>query len=279
MSFDLPITEAVLNYLVPGTSKPVRYTYSPPPEGAAAQAGRPDPRRVPIHDARKLAEPASLDVEGFALVDHKTNVWSFYDDIEVRTVYYREVETLLRRETGADKVVIFDHTLRSSSAAPRGTYGVREPVRSVHNDYTVWSGRRRVSDHLDADEASERLKGRHAVINVWRSIRPVIETSPLAVCDARTIRPDDWLPTDLVYPDRVGEVYSVRYNPAHRWYTYDRMRREEALLIKTYDSAEDGTARFSAHTSFDDPTSSPGAAPRESIEVRALVLYPRCVGP
>jgi hypothetical protein len=111
------------------------------------------------------------------------------------------------------------------------------------------------------------------VVDVWRSIRGAVEESPLAVCDARSIAPDDRVPTDLVYPDRVGEVYSVRFNAAHRWYYYPRLRDDEALLIKTYDSLEDGTARFSAHTAFEDPSAGAGARPRESIEVRALVFF------
>ena len=65
----------------------------------------------------------------------------------------------------------------------------------------------------------------------------------------------------------------MRFSPAHRWYYYPRLRADEALLIKTYDSLEDGTARFSAHTAFDDPTAAAGAPPRESIEVRALVFF------
>jgi hypothetical protein len=90
---------------------------------------------------------------------------------------------------------------------------VREPVRYVHNDYTSWSGRRRVTDHLEPEHAAERLRGRHAVINVWRPIGGPVEEAPLAVCDARSIAPRDLIPTDLVYPDRVGEVYSMTYNP------------------------------------------------------------------
>jgi len=36
-----------------------------------------------------------------------------------------------------------------------------------------------------------------------------VEDSPLAVCDARTIRPQDLVATDLRYRDRMGEVYSL----------------------------------------------------------------------
>jgi hypothetical protein len=83
----------------------------------------------------------------------------------------------------------------------------------------------------------------------------------------------DFVATDLRYRDRTGEVYSVAYNPNHRWYYFPKMRRDEALLLKCYDSADDGRARFTAHTGIDDPTSPPDAAHRESIEARMLVFF------
>jgi len=51
------------------------------------------------------------------------------------------------------------------------------------------------------------------------------------------------------------------------------MTRDEIVLIKCFDSKTDGRARFSAHTAFDDPTTPANALPRESIEVRTLVLF------
>jgi len=51
------------------------------------------------------------------------------------------------------------------------------------------------------------------------------------------------------------------------------MQADEAVLIRCFDSAPEGAARFSAHTGFDDPTSPPAAPPRESLEVRTLVFF------
>ena len=116
------------------------------------------------------------------------------------------------------------------------------------------------------------LEHRFAVINVWKPIRGRVEASPLAVCDARTIRPQDLVTTDLRYLDRVGEIYSLRFNPAHRWFYYPRMRAHEVMLLKCFDS-DPARARFTAHTAFDDPTSPPDPPPRESIEVRPLAFF------
>jgi len=131
-----------------------------------------------------------------------------------------------------------------------------------------------VTDLLEPARAAELLEGRHAVINVWRPLHRPVEQAPLAVCDAQSIAPEDLVATDLIYRDRLGEVYSLTYNPRHRWFYYPTMTPSEVLLIKTYDSLEDGRARFTAHTAFDDPNTPPDAAPRESIEVRSLVFYP-----
>ncbi|MHA7151798.1 CmcJ/NvfI family oxidoreductase, partial [Burkholderia pseudomallei] len=206
-------------------------------------------------------------------VGHRSALADFADDAAIRSTYYAEVDALLRAATGAEKIVIFDHTLRDSAHGSRATAALREPVRRVHNDQTFSSAPRRVRDHLPEDEAAARLRQRFAIVNVWRAL-DVVERLPLALCDARTIAPDDLVPSDLVYRDKVGETYSVVANPAHRWFYFPRLRADEVLLLKIYDSLDDGRARLSAHTAFDDPTTPDTAAPRRSIEVRALVFWP-----
>ena len=123
------------------------------------------------------------------------------------------------------------------------------------------------------DEAEELLRHRFEIVNVWRPIRGPLRDAPLAVCDATSVAFADFVPSDLVYRDRTGETYRVRYNPAHRWFYVPEMRADEAVLIKCYDSAEDGTARFTAHSAFEDPTAPADVLPRESIEVRTLVFH------
>jgi hypothetical protein len=197
----------------------------------------------------------------------------FADEALIREIYYPETEQLLKRATGADKVVIFDHAKRLDAVQPAQA-GVVPPVRGVHCDQTFVSGPRRVRDHLPPDEADVRLQGRCAIINVWRPIGAPVFTAPLALCDARSIALDDIVPTDFVYPDKTGEVALFRPNEAHRWFYFSQMRPDEVVLIKIFDSRQDGTARLSAHTAFDDPTTPADAPPRRSIEVRALVFWP-----
>ena len=267
------LVDALLNYIAESSEKPVYYAYEPPP-GVPRVSGRFVAQTMPVRNARTTMENFSLDKQGFELRQHGTSVVDFYDREEVKRVYYPEVEQLLKAATGAAKVVIFDHQVRCLPMAQRGERSAREYAKIVHNDYTANSGPRRVRDHLPPAEAEELLKHRFAEINVWRPIRGPVESSPLAVCDARSIEPEDFVPSDLVYPDKVGETYRFKHNPDHRWFYFPYLERTEAILLKCYDSKEDGRARFTAHTSFEDPTSGPDAAPRESIEVRALVFWP-----
>jgi len=260
-----------LNYLAAATPKPVNFAYDPP-AGVPRQSGKYVERSVVLHNGRDLLDMLSLDTNGFMLAPHQTAVKDFYDPDEVKAVYYPEVERLVKRVTGAGRVVVFDHIVRNPVLAKLGEKGARPPAKVVHNDYSLRSAPGRVRDHMP-DEAERLLRNRFAEINVWRAIRGPIESSPLALCDARSLDIADSVPTDLVYRERVGETLSFLYNPRHRWYYFPRMEPDEAILLKCYDSKDDGRARFTAHTSFEDPNSPPSAAPRESIEVRALVFW------
>ena len=229
-------------------------------------------RPMLMENGRPLAATFKLEKNGFVFVEHKTAMKSFFDEQELKAVYYREVEELIKRESGATRVVLFDHTLRSGDQTEREARLIREPVVSAHNDYTEWSGPQRVRDLLP-DEAEALLQKRFAIIQVWRAINKPIESNPLAMADAHTIAFDDLLIAERRYPTRVGQTYRLAYNPAHRWIYFPKMTRDEALVFKVYDSSKDGRARFTAHTSFVDPATPPGAPPRQSIEARALAFF------
>jgi len=270
----LPHVEAALNYLAATTERPRNLTYDPPPGGPRSNAVR-EVHRVLVHDARPIAADVTLDREGFAVLHHASAVRDFYDEDELRRVYYAEAERLIAEATGASKVFVFDHTLRRRvrGVEDRAPGAPRQPASNVHVDHTEKSGPQRVRDFF-GDKADELLRGRVQVINLWRPIRGPLRDAPLAVCDATTVAADDLVASDLVYRDRVGETYGVTYNPAHRWYYVPEMQPDEALLLKCYDSATDGRARFAPHTAFDDPTAPEDVLPRESIELRTLVFHP-----
>jgi hypothetical protein len=263
--------ETTLNFLGEMSEPPASYAYDPPP-GQPQSNMKISRHRVTIHDARAIESRLSVDREGFEVLRRPTAVRDFFDEAEVTRVYYSECERLVKEATGAVRVLAFDYILRSASRRAAGAKDVKTPAKGVHNDYTAASGPQRVRDLLP-DEAEALLKNRVAIINVWRPVNRPVQESPLAVCDATSIAPADLVPHARIYPDRRGEIQAVRYNAAQRWYYFPRMAPEEAMLLKCYDSADDGRARFTAHTAFDDPSSPPDAPPRESIEVRTLVFF------
>ncbi|MGF6574007.1 hypothetical protein ABH945_006129 [Paraburkholderia sp. GAS333] len=264
--------DAELNYLEFTGEKPVSYQYDPPP-GVPKRSGVYRAHRVPISNARVAPPPGALSIDrnGFELHRQQSALRDFSDPAQIKSIYYPEAELLLKRATGARRVVVFDHTLRDGK--PERTDGVREPVKYIHNDQTFVSGPRRVRDHLPTGEAEQLLQGRVAIVNLWRPIGDTVQSSPLALCDSRSIALNDLVASDLVYPDKVGETYALVFNPRHRWYYFPHMTPDEYLLLKIYDSAGDPIARLSAHTAFDDPTSPLGAPARRSIELRSLLFF------
>jgi hypothetical protein len=226
-----------------------------------------------IHDARRAVSEFSFDREGFMLCHSASRVEDFYDDTNIKAVYNEEVEKLVIAETGASRVLVFDHTIRVGSDDVRRERQVREVVNLVHNDYTTDSGPQRVTDLLRENKIIQDIETRFAIFNLWRSIAGPVLSSPLALLDAQSVSSRDWVPCDLDYGDRMGEIYNVAFNTDHRWYYFPIMTAEEILMFKNFDSAEDGRARFTPHTAFSDPTTPPESPHRESIETRVLAFF------
>jgi len=266
---------APLNFIVPQDSKPSF-------QSAALTGGEPkvffeiEAREVTIRDMRPLAHSLSLDRQGFELRHHKTAVDDLYDDAAIADVYEAELESLLKEATSADRVAIFDHTRRSDNptgAANRD--GPRGPASRVHVDYTVDSGPQRARDALGVEEVDRVLAagGRIVQVNVWRPIARPVRRTPLALADASSIARQELIATDQRFPDRVGEIYQVAYAPQQRWYWAPDMQRDEVILIKGWDSLDDGRAMFTPHGAFPLPGQNPDAPARESIETRTYLIF------
>ena len=265
---------APLLYL--GSCPDVPYSYvGRPPPGMPADNCQFVSRPVIIHDARDTAGFLHLDRNGFELWHAPSRVRDFLDEEEVESRYVPELVELVLGATGAGEAFVFDHLLRRREfGRPPMTLGGRTgqfagPAGRVHVDYTEDSGARRYGKVLVGRPAPARF----AIVNVWRSVgaAPVLDT-PLAVCDARSVRPEDLVPTELRYPERTGEISLVRHRPDHLWSFVSEMRRDEVLLFKQYDS-DRTVARFVPHAAFDHPAMPSDAPPRQSIEARVLVTF------
>ncbi|HEX4159023.1 MAG TPA: CmcJ/NvfI family oxidoreductase [Rhizomicrobium sp.] len=260
-----------LNYLVPMRERAYRHEAEVPP-GVMATNMRYHPQSVAIENAR-IVPPPALEREGFAFETHESDVRDFFDVEEVAHVYDAEVEALLKARTGATRILIFDRTLRRRMPAEQDRLGgVRLPAARVHVDYTGRSAPQRVRDLLPG-EANRLLARRFAFINVWRPIGDIVRDAPLALCDARSVAARDLVPADLIYKNRTGEIYYATFDTRHRWLYVPEMGPDEVILLKNYDSALDGRARFTPHAAFLDPTAPEWARPRESIEIRAIAFF------
>lgn len=265
--------EALLSYVSDKVVDPAIYNYRPEP-GAPDRSPEQINYRMVMTDVRSYGEALFLDRQGVQVARLSSRVSDYYDDDQIRNNYYPEIEKLVMDATGAQHVVAFDYNVRCQNYAEQKKYKAQRPVRFVHNDYTHHSGPQRVRD-LMGDTAEALLKKRFAVINAWKPIVGPVRKSPLAVCDATTMAEQDFVKTALLYRDRQGEIYTVRHRQQHRWFYVSGMGADEVMLLKCYDSALDGRARYTAHTAFEDPRSPADAPDRESIEVRTLVFFDR----
>ncbi|GJJ11641.1 hypothetical protein Clacol_005877 [Clathrus columnatus] len=233
-------------------------------------------KQVEIENVRGRETEHDMDSSGFLFYKHQSKFKNFGDDAAVKDEYYNESIELIKKVTGANRVVLFDHTIRRNRpGVPDVSEDTRAPVPRVHVDQTPESATKRVHMHTSEELAPLLLKHRFQIINLWRPINHPAFDFPLALCDYRTINWDkDLVPTTRISPQRIGETFSVKYNPQHKWKYQRGMTPDEVVFIKCFDSLMDGkTAILTPHTAFIDPTTPKDVPLRESIELRALVFY------
>ena len=277
---ELPAVSAEIAYSAPSDAAS-RIRIFPPSSGRKMEAPKRERRAVRVFDCRPIADELKMDVAGFELHTRPTTFDNFFAPEQVKQHYYPEVVSLLKRELGALEVFVFDHNVRSQPRAARKEIGVREPVEGAHNDYTLTSGPKRIEEILEENNASHLLGNRAALINVWRPLVGPIQDHPLAVCDARSTRLEDFIATqiqhfqedDLETPAHIGEVFSFQYSPQHRWYYASDMQPDEVIFLKCFDTAQDGRARYTGHTGFRNPECPADFVARESIEARTVAVF------
>lgn len=263
--------QAPIGYLVDTGELPVFYQSNVAGERTSFEGERKF-HQMTVRDARKLSYKFTLDREGFALTEHHSAVTDFYDDAQLADTYNAEVEGLVREHLGATRALVFDHTRRSSSQNIRESQNARDPANAAHTDYTDWSAQNRVRAVM-RQEADSLLENRFAIVNVWRSIAGIIQEWPLGLCSWESVRDDRLHTVERRAYNRVGQTRHASFDPDNKWYYFSRMAPDEAIIIKNYDTAPDGRARYALHTAFDDPTTPIDAPPRESLETRVLAFF------
>ncbi|AZQ84897.1 methyltransferase [Colwellia sp. Arc7-635] len=232
-------------------------------------------QEVEIINARTLPEGKifGLDKEAFKLATFKPTEVDFLNVDAVKDSYYSDVAALVKKETGATNVFVFDHTVRRGIKNSN-----RHPAYHIHNDYTFETGESRALSVLGKDVLA-RFSGKRMIqINVWRSIDGIVEKDPLALMDATTLDIKDLVRTKISFNDiktaekHRGEIFALKQNPNQKWYYYPKMDADEAILIKGVDT-DNLNALFAMHTAFSLSDQNENSKPRQSIETRTYAFF------
>ncbi len=283
--------EAEISYVAPGSLINRRFVAP----GVERNTGRYETHRVPIRDGRAIKDRFSLDVQGFVLTERRSAVTDFSDKDQVERTYPGEVEETVRALTGATRVVLMSWMIRTSGDLPprrRQTVGythkggVQPPAGEAHVDFTPTCAERIARELYEKIAPTGQGYSRFVASSLWRSFSEPPQDWPLALCDARSVGADEGVPNSLHIVDQIpdedtmlGELAEepriaaaiFRYNPAHRWWYFSNMTRDEVVLLKFHDSDRNRALR-TPHTAFRD-VSFPDAKPRNSIEFRSFAFF------
>ena len=269
--------KATFNYTKDLSDKLTELYFYDDPKAATIHEPGDDPHEMTVYGAWKQNDetPFDVDVNGFSIHKFHSECSEWENEEAVKKTLYPEVVEFLKKQTGAKRVLVFDHTIRTKANVGKKltqetNTTQRAPVMLVHCDYTAESGPVRVKQLL-GDEADELLSKRVAFINVWKPVRGVVKERPLAMCDIKSAPKEDFFKLYLRYRERTGENYVMRHQDAHKWWYFPEITPEQVILLKTYDS--EGPARFVGHSAFEDPTTPADAPARESVEIRTICFF------
>ena len=232
------------------------------------------PQEVEIHDARGAG--CTLDVEGFQLVEHRSQVADLTDLAEVARVHADEMRALFMAQTGCDHVDMFSRGILrfSERLGQNDAHDNSHPARFVHVDMSIPA-----AEAARARGAPEgKTVVRSAQYNAWRVLSDPPQDVPLALCAYSSLDLADLIECDAIFdppggaPEWSFENYLLEYSDAHRWHYYSNMHVGEVLLFKTSES-DPARARLMPHGAFDNPLAGPDAPARISLEMRGTAYW------
>ncbi len=223
------------------------------------------PTKVDVLDERSHEVPVTFAKDSVGFTFFPTQVKAFNNNTDWNYNYNKELQQLLKNEVRAKEVVVFDHTLRIDDETSD-----RQPARNVHSDYSAAGAKQRVKDILGEARAIEWSTGDYAFINIWRPVESTILSAPLGFVLPSTVRDEDWLEIDLVYPNRTGQIMGLVSRDTHQWIYRSEMTTDEVAYFNIYDSSGKASVAHSALDLIESPRKS---TVRTSLESRTLVRY------
>lgn len=214
----------------------------------------------------------SLNKEGFCRVQQSSDIGNHVDDEEAMAVYREDLRAMMLEITGADDVLMFPHSV-TRRQQPQGDaqQAASPPIMFVHSDYTRKGAEQNLAVYGDLPQKPRRT----ALFNMWKLLSKGPTDSPLALCDASSVREEDIIAGDSHYPKYGGfalETAFIKANPDHKWYFFPDLTDQEILVFKQGDSSS-AFPGVVPHTAFDNRANAPQAAPRVSIESRCLAVW------
>ncbi len=290
---NIRVVDTLINYLEPGGPAVNRRFVS---AGVEANTGTYAPYPVKVRDARPIKDRFTLDAHGFVLLPHKSAIADFMNKDEVDRIYPDEAAEAIKAATGANFVAPMGWMVRTSGdltkyRTPVKGYthkgGVQPPAGEAHIDTSPQRA------DMNARAVYERFRPngpgyrRFIYSSFWRTFSEPPQDWPLAVCEYGSVRDDEGVENVLMVVDRIPEGDALlapvpgeeklpaaaifHHNPAHRWWYFSGMTRDEALLLKFHDS-DHSVAWRTPHTAFQD-MSFPNPNIRYSIEVRSVAFF------
>ncbi|KAI1439506.1 hypothetical protein F5Y02DRAFT_425529 [Annulohypoxylon stygium] len=265
---------AQINYLNPDPLYDAERPYaiaSDPPPGLKRTNITQAAVKTKIHNARGKEDEFSLYSNGFQWVRHSLT----YDVHVGQNVdrYMNDMGLFLQSQLKASRVVVYDFVIREQRGekeprAPGVPRIIKKQILGAHLDISRDSAIERIK--LKCDDSEHLLQKRWHIVNIWRPLKDVVKSMPLALCDSRTLDKDDAVPSDIVLPHLKLVAYEIWYNPSQVWYYLKEQMPDEVLLMMSVDSE---TSTRCAHTAFEDPDTLPDDPKRSSIELRCMVFF------
>ncbi|CAI7659319.1 unnamed protein product [Penicillium palitans] len=200
-----------------------------------------DVQTVCVRSMRPLVSTLSIDTQGFEVHKLATEMTyeDFMDEDVVRSKYFKELECHLKEKLGAHEVRALDSQLRLKDAGFPAFGGKPhpkpQPSLMLHADVTLEASKSIIGD-LYGDDAAGITNSRFQVITVWKPLSVPVRDWPLALCDASSIDPADFVPSDIIYPNYVAENLMLHYSSNQTWYWLPDQQPDEVLVFKAVDS-------------------------------------------
>jgi len=221
--------------------------------------------QVNVRDVRAAEDQTSFKLSSIGFAAFETDVNVLDEDHLWQSTYEAEIQKLLKTKLDVEEVIIFDHTVRIDN-----DHSDRKPVRNVHSDYSADGARQRLIDLVGSEQAAHWAAGHYAFINVWRPVEAAINSSPLGFILPASVKDEDWILLDLIYPDRQGQILGLAANPQHQWIYKSMMTPDEVVFFNIFDNRGQPSIAHSALDMIENPEIN---TVRKSIESRTLVRF------